>query len=100
MVRLLLSLDFSKLYTLHVSEDGITIPCVFALTTNRREHTYKEIIQWLALERPAYFPRLIMTDLEQAAITAFGESFSIAIQQGCFFHFAKSVWRKINYLKK
>lgn len=99
MVRLLLSLDFFKLYTLHVSEDGITIPCVFALTTNRREHTYKEIIQWLALERPAYFPRLIMTDFDQAAIKAFGESFPMAIQHGCFFHFAQSVWRKVNDLK-
>lgn len=89
---------FSQLYTLHVSEDGNTIPCVFALTTNRREQTYKEIFQWLSRERPAYSPRLIITDFEQAAITTFGEAFPMAIQHGCFFSTLHRVYGEIKLI--
>lgn len=49
----------------------------------------------LKLQEPMLNPEHIMVDFEQAAIRGDTNEFPRAEIHGCFFHFQKSIWRKI-----
>ena len=82
---------FSQLYTFHSYKDGQSIPCFFALTKNRTENTYNELLTFLKREKPAYFPRLFVSDYEQAIRNAITTGFPTTTIHGCFFHFSQAI---------
>lgn len=71
------------------------IPLVYVLATNKDVLTYTEIMDQLKLQEPMLNPEHIMVDFEQAAIRGDTNEFPRAEIHGCFFHFQKSIWRKI-----
>ena len=90
-----LFLPNGQLYTLHVWREGISVPCLFVLSNNRKEDTYLIILNQLKIDHPTFYPRIILTDFERSSINAFQIAFPLAKQHGCFFHFAQTVWRKV-----
>ena len=77
-------------------------PLVYALTTNKTEEVYTIILRTLkqkALElrhpNAEVYPVTSMTDFETAAINAFKNVFPNARIHLCFFHFAQSIYRKV-----
>ena len=74
---------FSQMYTLHGYEEGHSIPCIFALTAHRTADIYTELLSFVKRERPAYAPRLIVSDYEQAALNSFSDAFPMARRHGC-----------------
>ena len=86
---------FDQLYSIHVFQNGFVIPCVLALTSNRRQESYVRIIDVLKQMHPKINPRMIITDFEKSAINAFSSAFPRSSQHGCFFHFSQTMWRQV-----
>ena len=90
---------FSQVYTIHASVLGYTVPCVYALLSEKTEASYRLMLRQirLAIERrhPGYQgDGTIITDLERAAMNAFGDIFPDKRQSVCFFHMCKALWKK------
>lgn len=79
--------------------NGLYVPCIFAITTSKKKRTYGEIFQALmtAAENLELLPNpsLIVSDFEMAAISSAVKAFPHARIQGCYFHFAQSIFRAI-----
>lgn len=70
------------------------MPCVYALTTNKKRRTYETIFE--EIKNAIYFqPEFIITDFEQAAISSIKKLFKSTQPQGCYFHFCQSIYRAI-----
>ena len=96
--RLLL---FSQVYILF-GFNNLMIPCVYCLTTKKDENVYIKIFQHLmsiANQKEIVLnPTRITCDYELATINSFRAIFHSAHICGCFFHYAQSLWRKIQEL--
>ena len=86
---------FAQLYTIHSTKFNGAIPLVFALLPNKNPNVYKKFLTALKTLKDGLNPRSIITDYEMAAINSFKNCFPNAEQKGCFFHFAQSLYRKI-----
>ena len=96
---------FYQLWTIHGRVLDQVFPLVYALTTNKTEEVYVTILRTLKqkavqLRHPhaELFPVTSMTDFETAAINAFQNIFPTIRIHLCFFHFAQSVYRKVQEL--
>ena len=65
------------------------------LLPNKNQHTYEKCFTALKTLKDGLNPLSIKTDYELAAINSFKNCFPNAEQKGCFFHFAQSLYRKI-----
>jgi hypothetical protein len=72
-----------------------TFPLVFMLLPKKDTNTYQSALRELVQRYPGLAPRVIMSDFELASINAFHESFPLAEQKGCFFHFSQAIFRQI-----
>lgn len=94
---------FQQLYTVHAlvgGNDNATIfPMVYALMTNKSEESYlrffQELIELGETSGYSLSPPLILSDFEQAVISASQIKFPNTVNKCCFFHFSQNLWRRI-----
>ena len=86
--------QFFQLYTIHAEKDSITIPCIYALLSNKTELAYRKLLLKLLELKPALNPLCIMIDFEKAALNAFENTF-LSVVSGCFFHISQNIYRRI-----
>ena len=88
-----------QLYTVHVVITGLkTVPRVYVIMRHKDVQSYSAVYEFLKQYRNDLDPQSFMIDFEQAAITAIRHHFPNAHVQGCLFHFAQCLWRKIQAL--
>ena len=92
---------FFQLYSIHAEFEGLVIPCVYALLSNKEKRTYDTAFRKLLEIEPALNPQSIMVDFEKAAINALENNF-ISVISACFFssiekYLPKNSGRRINY---
>ncbi|CAF4332865.1 unnamed protein product [Rotaria socialis] len=92
---------FEQVYILF-GFNNFMIPCVYCLTTKKDENVYVKILQHLltiASQKGVILnPTRITCDFELATINAFRAIFNAVHISGCFFHYAQSLWRKVQEL--
>ncbi|CAN7944621.1 unnamed protein product, partial [Ixodes hexagonus] len=86
---------FYQLYTLHALKNGIIVPMVYGLLPNKTEETYRRFFSVVIDNVGPCAVRGLYTDFEIAAINAARDIISDIRIQGCFFHLAQSVHRKL-----
>lgn len=94
------SQQFGQIYTIHAdygSSDTETnvYPVVFGLLPNKKKATYVRFFRHVLQEVPEWNPSHIHVDFEASAIAAIREVLPSVEIQGCYFHFKKCLWRKI-----
>jgi len=94
---------FKQLYTIHVyirSENNIKqIPVAFILMSGKRKRDYVAVFRHLRNILPTSLNvREVVMDFEEAVWRAMAEIFPTATRKGCAFHWAQSVWRKMQEL--
>ncbi|KHJ40130.1 hypothetical protein D918_09827 [Trichuris suis] len=92
--------QFARLFTVHGVVLGYPVPLVYALTTRKREQTYRYVYQRIidyAEERNwSINPSLCMMDFELANMNAIRSLLLNAENKDCLFHFSQSLWRRIS----
>ena len=63
--------------------------------SNKSAAIYEKAFTALKELNPDLSPRRVITDFELAASNSFRKIFSTTEVEGCFFHFAQAIWRKI-----
>jgi hypothetical protein len=95
-------LIFVQVYILCGFSNGFMIPCVYCLTTKKDEQVYTKISgHVISLVRKLDLNlqlRRLTTDFEIATMNSFCRLFPTASVSGCPFHYAQSLWRKIQEL--
>ena len=86
---------FHQLFTVHAERYGTVHPFVFALLPNKQEQTYTRFWNAVLQLKPNLAPSHVLTDFEQASISAIRQAFPHTQTVGCFFHFSQAVWRKV-----
>jgi hypothetical protein len=86
---------FEQLFVILAELPGAVVPICYALLPNKREDTYKRMVDLLRQEWPDFNPTAISMDFERGLINAFRSSFSGAAIQGCLFHLVKNVKRRL-----
>jgi len=86
---------FFQLYTIHGLHESQIIPCVYALLPNKQEATYTTLFQILKDANDGLNPRTMLMDYEKAALNAANAVFPDAEQQGCLYHLAQCVYRRV-----
>ncbi|CAF4616249.1 unnamed protein product, partial [Didymodactylos carnosus] len=90
---------FQQLYIIFGFNNGYMIPCAYSLTTKKNAIVYSKILIHL-IELGKKFnvimnPERLTCDFEQSTISSFNDVFPNIKINGCFFHYAQSLWRKI-----
>ena len=76
-----------------------TVPLVYVLMSGKTTESYQNMLHMIMSRMSAPVAcETVITDFEQAAITAFRNSLPNARVRGCFFHFQQSLIRKIGTL--
>ena len=86
---------FNQLFTLHVYMAGSVVQVVYALLPNyKTQTTYQRMLTEFCKLR-LFDPETIMTDFEQAIMSAFRCLFPSVSQSGCFYHFSQCMYRQV-----
>ncbi|KAK3102567.1 hypothetical protein FSP39_012239 [Pinctada imbricata] len=91
---------YTQFFTLHGFYQDRVIPFAFALMANRQVGSYRQILRHLKTRYHRLInrhlqPSRIIADFETPMKTAAVTEFPQARWSGCFFHFCKSIWRRI-----
>ena len=86
---------FYQLFVILGERSGFVFPLCYALLPNKAQETYSRMITLLLGAWPELNPLKISLDFEIALMSAFQCAFPQAEIQGCFFHLAKSMKRKV-----
>ena len=89
-------IQFYQLYTIHIQLAGFYPPCIYALLTNKTEHTYTKLLKGLSAITENTEPHRILLDFERAALKAFASHHTGALLKGCYFHLCQAFNRKKN----
>jgi hypothetical protein len=93
---------FAQIYTIHVLIGNHMLPTAYCLMPNRMETTYIRLISMIksaSIRAGVRFaPSSVQVDYEQAVIRAIEDELPETRIRGCYFHFAQSLWRKIQEL--
>lgn len=90
---------FEQLYTIHADASPSStvlniIPVIYVLMSNKTTESYKIMFNIIKSQLPGFKPAHFMTDYEAASMKAIQEVFPQAVIKGCFYHFARALWRK------
>lgn len=88
---------FTQLYTIHGHIDGKLVPLVYVLLPGKTESLYNKVLQLLKQGRKNMKPQIIISDFEQAFISAAEKVFPKAEFHGCYFHFTQCIYRQIQF---
>ncbi|CAF4124927.1 unnamed protein product [Rotaria magnacalcarata] len=93
---------FMQIYIIHGIKHDACIPCVFAMTVNKKAITYRQIfseLKHLASERGKHFlPNLIVIDFESGVIPVIKTEFPSSKHYGCYFHYTQCIYKRIQQL--
>ena len=93
---------YAQVYTIHGLYHGWIIPLVYALLTDKTSATYykffNRVREAMAGLRLVFNPSKIMSDFESGLIETVKLVFPSVNHLGCHFHFAQSIWRKVQDL--
>lgn len=94
------SKQFNQIYTIHADYGSSEVetnihPVVFALLPNKKKATYVRVFRHVLQAVPEWKPRNITVDFEGSAINAIREVSPTSEIHGCYFHFKKCLWRKV-----
>lgn len=95
---------FAQMYTLHVDLGSTDthrniIPVIYALLPNKTTNIYVTLFRLIKSQIPEFDPHIIILDFEQAPMLAVRRVYPQANIVGCYFHFCRSLWRKVEQLK-
>ena len=88
----------------YIKNRNIYIPLTFALLSSKIEQLYDEVFSQLirnikAVNKDFVYNNLsIMSDFELSLRKSIKKNFTGCTLQGCYFHFCKSIWKKIKKL--
>lgn len=91
---------YFQLYTLHFEFKSVTFPGVYVLMKDKTFRSYDKLLNKLnelAADNPIQATRVNL-DFERAATKAFKKNLPSSQPNGCFFHFAQAVIRKVGKL--
>ena len=89
---------FNQLYVIHYQYQDHVLPGVFILMESKSERAYIDVFTTLQQNLPVGHrqgPEHFSVDFELASANAFKEVFTGTTEEFCFFHFAQSMWRKL-----
>lgn len=86
---------FCQLYTIHGLKENVSIPLLYILLPDKTKETYVRMLTEIKNLKPSLNPSTIMSDFENAVISAISIVFPNCLNRGCFFHFCQCVYRKI-----
>lgn len=89
---------FCQIYTIHAIKCNMVLPLVYALLPDKREETYRRMLDALLYVNSNLHPETVMLDLEKAAENAFAALFPGVTVNFCLFHLGQCLWRKIQEL--
>ena len=89
-------LIYTQLFTIHARvQGGKVIPCVYVLLPNKTQVSYTETLRQLLIIHPNLRPISVLIDFELAIKNALETVFPGVDVSGCFFHFTKNIWKRI-----
>lgn len=86
---------FYQVYTIHAIKCNTVLPLVYALLPDKREDSYRRLLEALLDFNVNLRPETCMLDLEKAAENAFAACFPGITINFCLFHVGQCLWRKI-----
>lgn len=89
-----------QLFSIHCKVgDGIIVPVLYVLMSSKTKQCYEEVFyeicQLACHNNVNLYPKYIISDFEKASVNAAKAFFPSACFKGCFFHFGKIIWRRI-----
>jgi len=93
---------YAQVYSIHGLYHGWIIPLVYALLSDKTSETYyiffSRVRDAMAGLKLVFNPSNIMSDFESGLIETVKFVLPSATHLGCHFHFAQSIWRKVQDL--
>lgn len=95
---------FSQLLIIHGDRQGPshetnTVPLIFALMPDKKQHSYAIVIEIIKSQVPGWNPQKIHTDYEKSLINALLDEFPASVVKGCYYHMTKALWKKSKVIK-
>lgn len=89
---------FQQVYVIHgdmgSSVNSLNVvPLIYVLMSNQRTESYVALLEMILSQLPGFNPIRFMTDYEAATMKAIETVFPQAVVKGCFYHYAKALWR-------
>ena len=87
--------QFTQLYTMHGLSRNHYITGCYALLPNKTREMYMELLQQVSQLTNGFQPQSMMTDYEQAGISAIPNVYPNTSVFGCLFHLSQSNFREV-----
>ncbi len=89
-------LIYTQLFTIHARlPGGKIIPCVYVFLPNKTQVSYTETLRQVHTLNPNLNPHTVLIDFELAIKNALETVFPGVIMKGCYFHFTRNIWKRI-----
>ncbi len=88
-------LIYTQLFTIHATVAGKVVPCVYVLLPNKTQISYTSTLRQLHIIHPNLHPNTVLIDFELAIKNALETVFPGVDVSGCYFHFTRNIWKKI-----
>ena len=88
---------FLQVYSLHAIVQGRCLPMIYGVLPRKTQEMYTRFLKEIS-KRMYLSPKTITSDFEKAFLNACAKIFPLAELFGCFFHFKKNMFAKIQNL--
>ncbi len=91
---------FLQLFTIMAvtSSSPHSFPVIFVLMSSKTQELYEAVISKVKDLFPELSPQTLMSDFELSSRNAMEISFPTAVLSGCVFHYAQSIWKRLQKL--
>ena len=86
---------YYQLFTLHIQDNGISVPRLFALLPNKTEDTYNKLFTKLKELVDNVEPDTVMVDFEKAVINSILNTFRNSDVASCLFHLSQNIYKQV-----
>ncbi|XP_076069967.1 uncharacterized protein LOC143041794 [Oratosquilla oratoria] len=86
---------YYQLYTLHIQNNDISVPRMFALLPNKTQDTYNKLLTTIKELLHNVEPATVMMDFEKAAINSLLDIFPSSDVTCCLFHLSQNVYKQV-----